>query len=72
MRKKIFLLIILLLAADSVFGATIHGTVYDLNLDMVENTRVEIYTIPKQHYVAKEGVYSFSVPVCDYVAQPAW
>ncbi|MCK4522310.1 MAG: winged helix-turn-helix transcriptional regulator [Nanoarchaeota archaeon] len=72
MWKKIFLLIILLLAADSVFGATIHGTVYDLNLDIVEDTRVEINTIPKQHYVAKDGVYSFSVPVGDYIIKASY
>ena len=50
-----------------VFGATIHGTVYDFGLDKLPESIVEINTIPKQVFVAKNGTYSFTVPPGSYV-----
>jgi uncharacterized membrane protein len=57
---------LLLLIASSVIGATIHGTVYDLDLNTVQAV-VEINTIPNQVMVAKNGTYSFNAPPGNYL-----
>jgi uncharacterized membrane protein len=64
--KTIYSLLILLLVS-SVFGATLHGDIYDLDLEKVENVLVEIDTVPKQQYLAKSGEYSFEVPEGEYL-----
>jgi len=51
----------------AVNAAVIHGTLYDLSLEKVDDAVVEISTIPKQQYVAKNSIYSFSVPAGEYV-----
>ncbi len=61
-----FLLVILVFMAASVHAATVHGTIYDLDLNPVKNTIVEINTMPNQRMVARDGSYSFSVPKGDY------
>jgi uncharacterized membrane protein len=50
----------------SVFGAVIHGTVYDFELNVLSDTIVEINTSPRQQLVAKDGAYSFSVSAGTY------
>ena len=70
MRKSILLItifIIVLFSLNGAFAATIHGTIYDLDLDKVTNAVVAIDTIPRQVLVAKEGTYSFNVPIGSYV-----
>ncbi len=57
--------VLLLLIASPVLGATIHGTVYDLDLNTVQAV-VEINTIPQQVMVAKNGTYSFNVAQGNY------
>jgi uncharacterized membrane protein len=57
--------VLLLLIASPVFAATIHGTVYDLDLNTVQAV-VEISTVPRQVMVAKNGTYSFNVAQGDY------
>jgi len=52
--------------AASVHAATVHGTIYDLDLNPVKNTIVEINTMPNQRMVARDGSYTFSVPKGDY------
>lgn len=66
MTKRVILVVMFLLLIDFVCAATIHGTIYDLNLDKVSNVRVEIDTEPKQQYISKEGTYTFNVPVGEY------
>jgi uncharacterized membrane protein len=56
----------LLVMADIVLGATIHGNIYDFSLNRIGNVVVEINTAPKQFYVSKNGTYSFTVPVGFY------
>lgn len=55
-----------LLALPSVFGVTIHGTVYDFELNRLSDSVVEINTSPNQQMVAKNGTYSFTVPPGTY------
>ena len=55
-----------LLAVGAVNAALIHGALYDFSLNRVENTVVEINTVPRQQYVSGNGSYSFSVPAGNY------
>ena len=66
MTKKLFLMLFLLVLAESVSAAIIHGSVYDISLDKVVDVKLEIDTIPKQTYVSKDGDYEFAVPVGTY------
>jgi uncharacterized membrane protein len=50
----------------SVLGVTIHGTVYDFELNRLPDSVVEINTTPHQQMVAKNGTYSFTVPPGEY------
>ncbi len=64
-----FSLIVLLL--PTVFGATIHGTIYDIGLSKLSNVVVEINTTPRQVLVSKDGAYSFTVPAGKYTLSAA-
>lgn len=57
---------VFLLMLPSVLGVTIHGTVYDFGLDKLPDAIVEIDSTPRQQMVAKNGTYSFNVPVGNY------
>jgi len=71
MRCIVYLFCLLILIS-SVSAATIHGSIYDLSLDKVQNVVVEINTQPKQQFIAKDGVYSFTVPPGEYVIEAAY
>ena len=67
MKKwPLYILLALVLLVSSL-GATIQGTIYDIGLDELKNTLVEINTQPKQMMVAKEGTYAFNVPEGNYI-----
>lgn len=66
MAKKLFLMLFLLILAESAFGAIIHGSIYDLSLDKVVDVKIEVDTTPNQFYVSKDGNYEFNVPVGTY------
>lgn len=68
MRKNLAFIwiLVLLFLANLANAATIHGAVYDLSLNKIDNARVEINSIPKQFIVAQNGTYSFNVPNGDY------
>lgn len=67
MRKNIIYCLILLFLISSVSAATLHGEIYDLELEKVGDVLVEINTVPKQQYLAKAGEYSFEVPLGEYI-----
>lgn len=60
-----YLLILLSLAAFA-SAATIHGTVYDLELNKLKAI-IEINTQPQQKMLSVDGVYTFNVPAGNYV-----
>src|SRR5574341_234267 len=64
-----FSLLVLLLPV--VFGATVHGTIYDIGLSKLGNVVVEINTTPRQVLVSKDGAYSFTVPQGKYTLSAA-
>ena len=64
-KITVFLLFWIALAG-CVSAATIHGIVYDLELNKATNSIISINTTPMQQFVAKQGEYSFIVPEGDY------
>ena len=56
----VFILISLVLI-QPVFGARIHGIVYDLSLEQVERAQVLLNTTPEQMMIAENGTYAFTV-----------
>ncbi len=64
MRGTTFLMLFLL-QASLVAAATVHGTVYNIDLNPVKNVKVEL-TSPKQVFIAINGTYSFNVPAGTY------
>src|SRR3989338_9800340 len=65
---KIIAVLLIFLSSHHVVSAAsiIHGTVYDLNLNKVENAVVDIDTTPKQQLIAKNGTYRFTVNPGNY------
>lgn len=63
---RIAFIVLVALLVPVVYGATIHGTVYDFELKPARNAVVEINTVPKQVIVAKEAFYSLTVPAGSY------
>jgi uncharacterized membrane protein len=59
-------LALILLVCNTVFAATIHGSIYDLYLQKQGNVVVTIDSTPRQTEVAKDGDYSFSLPAGEY------
>ncbi|MFQ5474946.1 MAG: helix-turn-helix transcriptional regulator [Candidatus Nanoarchaeia archaeon] len=66
MRFQIILILLAILTCSIVSATTLHGTIYDLNLEVVKNALVEINTSPAQRFIAKDGTYSFEVPQGDF------
>jgi uncharacterized membrane protein len=64
--KKLLLLLILLFS-PFVSASTLHGTVYDLDFEVVENAVVEINSQPKQSMIATDGSYSFELNPGEYM-----
>lgn len=67
--KKLLLLFVVLLVPVFVSAATLHGTVYDLDFDVVENAIVEINSNPAQSIIAVNGEYSFELNSGEYVLE---
>jgi len=65
--RKLLLFLLIFFILSNVNAATIQGNIYDFNLNLLENTIVEIDTTPKQSFVAKDAFYSFEVNNGDYI-----
>lgn len=65
-RKICLLIFVILLSISSVKAATLHGMIYDFNLNPVENAIVIVDSEPKQTFVAKDGEYMFSLERGEY------
>lgn len=63
---KLAIIILLILTINIVYASTIHGTLYDLSLDPIKNTIIEINSIPSQKLLSKDGSYLFQVPYGKY------
>ncbi len=60
-------LILIILILPNVYSATIQGTIYDLELNKINDVIIEINSQPKQTIVSKNSTYLFNVPPGDYV-----
>ncbi|MBU0628094.1 MAG: hypothetical protein KKC75_02815 [Nanoarchaeota archaeon] len=60
-------LIVLFFLSSFVYGAVIHGSIYDLSLDEAKDIKVEIDTEPNQQFISKNGEYSFEVSSGEYI-----
>ena len=64
---KFAIALLMVLIASSISAAKISGNTHDLyTLDVLNNTVVEINTIPAQKIVAEDGRYMFVIPGGDY------
>ena len=64
--KLLLFFSILIMMVMPVLAGTIHGTVYDLNLDKVAAI-VEVNSTPQQRMVAVDGDYSFALEEGSYL-----
>jgi len=62
MKKLLSLLFFIFLLINIANAATIHGTIYSLELSKVSNTIIEVDSTPKQRLVSDNGEYSFNLP----------
>ncbi len=68
MHKIIFFSIFFLIFLSfGSFAATIKGSVYDLELDKMNDVVVRIDSNPKQIFVSKDGMYGFEVAQGKYI-----
>jgi len=65
--KIILILSVIIISSNIVFAATIYGNIYDLSLNKISGTRVEVNTTPQQYFISKDGGYSFDIPVGYYI-----
>ncbi len=65
--KKLLLVLVLFFSVGLAEGATLHGNVYDSELNLMENIRVSISTEPEQFIIAKDGSYYFEVGEGEYI-----
>jgi uncharacterized membrane protein len=66
MKRLILTLIFLVLLSSSINAATIKGSIYDAELNKVQNNIVTINTVPNQMFVSKDGNYELTVSKGDY------
>jgi len=45
-----------------VLAATVHGNIYDLSLNKISGSELEVNTTPIQFHISKDGSYSFNIP----------
>ncbi len=62
MSKKLILAVILLFVVNTAAAATIHGTIYNLELEKQPDVIITVDSTPKQTLVSKDGAYSFNLP----------
>jgi uncharacterized membrane protein len=64
---RIFLfLVVLVFLCFPISGATLTGTIYNLELEMETNVILEVDTTPIQKFLSKDGDYSFTLPPGQY------
>jgi len=59
--KLIIYLVIFFISIQIACSATIHGTIYNLDLEKVDNVVVEVNSIPQQRIISQNSSYSFEL-----------
>jgi len=58
---KYWLILLFILTLPVAYGATVYGTVYSLDLTVVDNVIVELNSTPTQRDITEQGQYSFEI-----------
>lgn len=66
------LLLVLITLVPCINAAEIYGTVYDMSLNPANDAVIEIDSVPKQTNILKDGTYSFTLPIGDYVIKATY
>ena len=67
MLKKLIIVLMLLISIENCYAATIHGNIYDPDLNKMEGrTEIEVDSSPRQYQVSTDGTYSFFLLVGKY------
>jgi len=66
-KRFLILLLLFLSSLDIAYAATLHGKVYDIELNELNNVVVEVDSQPNQRYVSKDGAYSFELEPGNYI-----
>lgn len=66
MRKLLPSILFIFLLINIAHAAIIQGTIYDLELNQVNNVIIEVDSTPKQRLVSNNGEYSFNLPKGSY------
>lgn len=66
MRHLFVYLLMILLILQFASAATIHGNIYNMELEKQNSTIVTVDSDPKQNIVSKDGTYSFELPTGTY------
>lgn len=66
MRIHLVFCLMLLVLLHGVSAATIHGTLYDPDLQPIKGAVVTVNTVPLQRTVATDGTYSLTIPSGNY------
>jgi uncharacterized membrane protein len=65
-RLLVTLLFFVLISVNISFAAVVHGDVYDINFNKINNAIVEINSVPKQSIIVKDSGYSFKINPGNY------
>ena len=72
-RSLVFLFLLVSIAlVPCINAAEIYGTVYDMSLNPAKDAVIEVDSVPKQTRILKDGIYSFTLPVGDYVIKATY
>lgn len=66
-KKYLIYLILIVLLAQVNYSASIHGVIYDSQLNPLNNVILEVNSTPKQTFVSKDNSYSFTLPKGNYL-----
>ena len=66
-KKSLIYLIFIILLVPISYSASIHGIVYDSQLNPLNNVILEVNSTPKQTFVSKDNSYSFTLPRGNYL-----
>jgi uncharacterized membrane protein len=69
MKKILLSILMFLLFANLCSAATIHGTIYDFNLDPLDDVVITVNSTPTQRFIAKNGTYSFDLSPGSYLLE---
>ena len=67
MRLIAILVVVMAVCCEAGFAASLHGTVYDIDLNTVNNAIIEVDSVPMQRTLSKEGQYSFELAPGKYI-----